>query len=121
MVEFTAPWPLPHEQVLLQELNHRINNEFTTAISVVSLAAASSRNDKVKTALTAVAEMLTTMLTSIVLCRCRSTTTPCWTQRRTSVDFVFRSADLISTIGTSHFRWRLSLCCCRRIVVGGWE
>jgi two-component sensor histidine kinase len=58
MVEFSAPWPLPHEQVLLQELNHRINNEFTTAISVVSLAAASSRNDKVKTALTAVADML---------------------------------------------------------------
>jgi hypothetical protein len=25
MVKFSAPWPLPHEQVLLQELNHRIN------------------------------------------------------------------------------------------------
>ena len=87
MVEFTAPWPLPHEQVLLQELNHRINNEFTTAISFVSLAAASSRNDKVKTALTAVAEML----------------------------------HHYAHVHRSDFRLRLSLCCCRRIVVGGWE
>src|ERR1700739_2414662 len=45
-------------QILRQELNHRVNNEFTAVISVVSLAAAASRNDEVKTALSAVTEKL---------------------------------------------------------------
>ncbi len=48
----------PPEQILLQELNHRINNEFAAAISVVSLAATRSANNEVKTALTAVTELL---------------------------------------------------------------
>jgi two-component sensor histidine kinase len=46
------------EQMLLHELNHRINNEFAAIISAVSLAAASSHNDKVKTALADVTRLL---------------------------------------------------------------
>jgi two-component sensor histidine kinase len=46
------------EQALLHELNHRINNEFTSAIGAVSLAAARSSSDLVKAALTGVAELL---------------------------------------------------------------
>src|SRR5579872_3637504 len=43
---------------LLRELNHRINNEFASAISAVSVAATLSANDEVKVALTAIAELL---------------------------------------------------------------
>lgn len=50
--------PLPQERVLLHELNHRISNEFTSAISVVSLASARSSNKEVKAALTDVTELL---------------------------------------------------------------
>lgn len=46
------------ESMLLRELNHRINNEFATAISVVSLAARRSNNDEVKAALSGVVELL---------------------------------------------------------------
>jgi two-component sensor histidine kinase len=48
----------PREGILLHELNHRINNEFTAAISVVSLAAARAGNNEVKAALSGVAELL---------------------------------------------------------------
>ena len=44
MTEQTAQRPSLEESVLLQELNHRVNNE--VAAAVVSLAAASSGNDK---------------------------------------------------------------------------
>jgi two-component sensor histidine kinase len=47
-----------HQAVLLHELNHRINNEFSSAISAVSLAAAHSGNEEVKMALSAVNELL---------------------------------------------------------------
>src|SRR5499433_3951128 len=50
--------PFPRERVLLHELNHRINNEFCSAISAVSLTAARSRNRQVKAALTGVTELL---------------------------------------------------------------
>jgi two-component sensor histidine kinase len=50
--------PLPRERMLLQELNHRINNELCSAISVVSLTAARSSNKEVKAALTDVTELL---------------------------------------------------------------
>src|SRR6266436_8456558 len=50
--------PFPQEGVLLHELNHRINNEFCSAISVVSRAAARSSNREVKAALTDVADIL---------------------------------------------------------------
>jgi two-component sensor histidine kinase len=58
MTELASPQPLPQEQMLLHELNHRINNEFAAAISVVSLAAARSGNGEVKAALSDVAELL---------------------------------------------------------------
>ena len=49
---------LPKEGILLHELNHRVNNEFAAAISVVSLAAARSSNNEVKAILSGVAELL---------------------------------------------------------------
>jgi two-component sensor histidine kinase len=58
MTEFASARHLPHDQTLLHELNHRINNEFAAAISVVSLAAARSGNDEVKAALSGVTELL---------------------------------------------------------------
>lgn len=50
--------PSPWEQVLLRELNHRINNELCAAISIVSLTAARSSSKEVKAALTDVTEIL---------------------------------------------------------------
>ena len=58
MTEVVSQQSLPAECVLLQELNHRINNEFASAISAVSVAAAHSANDEVKVALISVAELL---------------------------------------------------------------
>ena len=49
---------LPEDAVLLFELNHRINNEFASAISAVSRAAARSSNNAVRLALTSVTELL---------------------------------------------------------------
>ena len=46
------------ERMLLDELNHRINNEFSAAIRVVSLAARRSNNGEVKAALSEVVELL---------------------------------------------------------------
>jgi two-component sensor histidine kinase len=51
-----APGSCSEEQMLLRELNHRINNEFTSIISMATLAAARSGNEEVKTALNDVAE-----------------------------------------------------------------
>lgn len=48
----------PDQQVLLHELDHRIDNEFASAISAVSLAAARTNNDEVKGALSAIAKLL---------------------------------------------------------------
>jgi two-component sensor histidine kinase len=58
MTESAAPRHLPQDHTLLHELNHRINNEFAAAISVVSLAAARSGSDEVKAALSGVTELL---------------------------------------------------------------
>jgi two-component sensor histidine kinase len=46
------------ERVLVEELNHRISNEFFLAMGFVSVAAARSRSDEVKVALSGVAELL---------------------------------------------------------------
>ena len=46
------------EQVLLHELDHRTVNEFASAISAVSLAAARTNNDETKGALSAIEELL---------------------------------------------------------------
>src|ERR1700730_808715 len=48
----------PEERLLISELTHRINNEFASAISLVSLAAVGSSNREVKVALTSVVELL---------------------------------------------------------------
>jgi two-component sensor histidine kinase len=58
MTEFASQRPLLQEQILLHELNHRVNNEFATAISILSLAAAVSGNDKVKGALSRAEDLL---------------------------------------------------------------
>lgn len=57
-MEFASQVPFREERVLLHELNHRINKEFASAISVVSLPAARSGNDGVKLALMGVTELL---------------------------------------------------------------
>jgi two-component sensor histidine kinase len=44
--------------LLLREFSHRINNEFTSAIGAISLAAARSANDEAKAALAAVQDQL---------------------------------------------------------------
>jgi len=50
--------PSPDGGLLMHELTHRINNEFTSAISMVSLAAARADNDKARGVLAAVADRL---------------------------------------------------------------
>jgi two-component sensor histidine kinase len=49
---------LPEGALLMRELTHRINNEFTSAISMVSLAAARADNDNARDVLAAVADRL---------------------------------------------------------------
>jgi two-component sensor histidine kinase len=49
---------LPDERLLIRELTHRINNEFTCAASMISLAAARSTNHEVKATLNEVMERL---------------------------------------------------------------
>jgi two-component sensor histidine kinase len=58
MMEFATRQSVPPERMLLHELNHRVNNEFTAAISVISLTATRSGNDEVKAALSKVSELL---------------------------------------------------------------
>jgi two-component sensor histidine kinase len=54
----TSERSLPEERLLMHELTHRINNEYASAISVVSLVAARSGNQEVRVALTGVTELL---------------------------------------------------------------
>jgi two-component sensor histidine kinase len=49
---------IPPGHVLLNELNHRISNEFTSAISIISRVAARSSDMEVKATLTHVTELL---------------------------------------------------------------
>jgi two-component sensor histidine kinase len=58
MTELESKQTVPLEWMLLNEFNHRINNEFAAAIGLVSLAAARSANNEVKTTLSGVAELL---------------------------------------------------------------
>jgi two-component sensor histidine kinase len=58
MPELAPRLPLPEEPLLLDELNHRIKNEFTSAIAVVFRAAARSADDEVKHAPSTVAQLL---------------------------------------------------------------
>jgi two-component sensor histidine kinase len=57
-MKFDPQLPTLNEGALLLELNHRINNEFASAINVVALAAVRSENAAVKTALGDVVELL---------------------------------------------------------------
>jgi two-component sensor histidine kinase len=58
MREFGSLNSLLEEHVLLCELNHRINNEFTSIISIVSVAAARSRSNNVKLSLRRITDVL---------------------------------------------------------------
>lgn len=58
MPELVPRLPWPEEPLLLDELNHRITNEFASLIAIVSRAASASANDEVKRALRGVAQLL---------------------------------------------------------------
>ena len=58
MPQLVPRLPVPEEPLLLDELNHRIVNEFASLIAIVSRAAAASGNDDVKRALRGVAQLL---------------------------------------------------------------
>jgi Histidine kinase len=58
MLEPTNPTTCPDGALLMRELSHRINNEFTSAISVISLTAARSGSSEVKAALSDVSDRL---------------------------------------------------------------
>jgi two-component sensor histidine kinase len=55
---FNQALPVLNEQALLRELNHRVNNEFTSAINLVSVAAVRAEGSEAKAALTNVVELL---------------------------------------------------------------
>ena len=57
--EAALSWKTHNEELLLlQEVTHRVTNEFTSVITTVSLAAACSKNDEVKIALSQVVDRL---------------------------------------------------------------
>ena len=58
MTEFPLVPEVPMERVLLHELIHRINNEFSALIGAVSRTAAGSVNHEVKVALAHIIELL---------------------------------------------------------------
>jgi two-component sensor histidine kinase len=58
MPELVPQLPSPEEPLLLDEINHRVVNEFASLIAIVSRAAAASGNDDVKRALSGVAQLL---------------------------------------------------------------
>jgi two-component sensor histidine kinase len=58
MLELASQNTFPEGKLLMRELSHRINNEFTSAINVISLAAAKSGSSEVKAALDDVSERL---------------------------------------------------------------
>ena len=58
MTKFALELPYSEEPILLQELYHRIANEFSSIISIISIAARRSANEEVKLALTSVSELL---------------------------------------------------------------
>src|SRR6267154_184529 len=53
-----GPPPSSEARLLLREFSHRINNEFASAIGVISIAAAHSANDEAKVVLAAVKDRL---------------------------------------------------------------
>jgi two-component sensor histidine kinase len=88
-IEFDPQVRLLHQAVLLHELNHRINNEYASAISAVSLAAAHSGNEDVKLALSAVNELLHSYAD---VHRALQMPDQMWLPSRASMQQVFRAA-----------------------------
>ena len=72
MRQLATEQSFPEERLLINELTHRINNEFASAISLVSLAAVRSSNREVKVALTSVVELLHHYADVHLRCRCRN-------------------------------------------------
>jgi two-component sensor histidine kinase len=59
MSEFTSGSSFPEEHVLFHELNHRINNEFSSMLGLIAIAATRCKNhDDAKIALRHVADLL---------------------------------------------------------------
>ena len=58
MPQLVPRLPVPEEPLLLDELNHRIINEFASLIAIVSRAATASGTEDVKRALRGVAQLL---------------------------------------------------------------
>jgi len=58
MPELVPHLPVAEEPLLLEELNHRISNEFASLIAIVSRAAAASGNGEAQRALRGVAQLL---------------------------------------------------------------
>src|ERR1043166_4602151 len=58
MTKHIAPLPDPDGSLLLRELNHRVNNEFTSAICTISAKAVESDDVAVKAALLDVVDLL---------------------------------------------------------------
>lgn len=58
MIEPAIELPCVEELTLLNELSHRVKNEFACVIGIVAHAAVRSDNEEVKTALTRVSELL---------------------------------------------------------------
>jgi two-component sensor histidine kinase len=58
MTQHIAPLPDPDGSLLLRELNHRVNNELTSAIYAISAKAVESHDVSVKAALLDVVELL---------------------------------------------------------------
>jgi two-component sensor histidine kinase len=58
MMKSKGPTPPFEARLLLREFSHRISNEFASAISVISIAAARSANNEAKVALAAVQNRL---------------------------------------------------------------
>ena len=54
----TTKSSLPEERLLIRELTHRINNEFSSVVNMLSLAAARAASVEAKSALTAVSDRL---------------------------------------------------------------
>ena len=111
-----------HQAVLLHELNHRINNEYASAISAVSLAAAHSGNEEVKLALGAVNELLHSYADVH-----RALQMPEADGLVDAATYLRRLCLSISRSKLDHLEIHLVLClppvlyCCDRIAAGDWE
>ena len=84
--------PFADDSLILAELSHRISNEFASAISTISLAAARSGNGEVKAALAVVIDRLHNYA-SVHRALEMPAQTPRPTHRRISANYANPSAD----------------------------